>query len=182
MVFIRGRHPEAVIWRHFRRPGDGFSFGKHRSGVYEARLLPNADRAIDLFLSLLESLEPAVDVFIHDWRSAERWTGSDLATGDVRDTIARARQTLARCAGLEISVTTSTEQLALSANLELFIYAVTDRWLYLLQGKGLRRVNGLRPRSWKLQMGEFAASVEAERALRLIVERLRMTQVKVAET
>lgn len=182
MVFIRGRHPEAVIWRHFRRPGDGFSFGRKKGGVYEARLLPNADRAIDLFLALLENLEPAVDVFIHDWRSGERWAGSDLATGDVRDTIARARQTLGKCAGLEISVNTDTEQLALSANLELFIYAATDRWLYLLQGKGLRRVQDLRPRSWKLLQGEFAPSLEAERALRLIVERLRMKQAIVAET
>lgn len=173
MVFIRGRHPEAVIWHHFRGPGDGFSFGK-TDAVYEARLLPNADRAIDLFLALLEYLQPAVEVFMHDWRTGERWTGSDLANVDVRDAVARARQTLARSAGVEITVHAPDEQLSLTANLELFVYAETDRWLYLLQGKGLRRVPRLRPRSWRMQHGEFAASEESARAVRLTVERLRL--------
>jgi len=29
MVFIRGPHPEASIWRHFRGAGDGFTFTLH---------------------------------------------------------------------------------------------------------------------------------------------------------
>lgn len=181
MVFIRGRHPEAVIWHHFRGPGDGFAFG--RSGaVYEARLLPNADRAIDLYLALLEYLPPAVEMFIHDWRSGDRWTGSGLANVDVRDAIARARQTLSRSAGVEMTVYAPDEQLSLSPNLELFVYAQTDRWLYLLQGKGLRRVARLRPRSWRLRPGEFAASEESARALRLTVERLRLAPLNGTNT
>ena len=176
MVFIRGKNPESVIWHHFRGPGDGFAFG--RSGdIYEARLLPNADRAIDLFLALLEYLQPAVTVYIHDWRTGERWTGADLANVDVRDAMARARQALSRAAGVEVTVHAPDEQLSLSANLELFVYAETDRWLYLLQGKGLRRVARLRARSWRLKPGEFAPSDESSRAVRLTVERLRLTRL-----
>jgi hypothetical protein len=176
MAFIRGRQPESVIWHHFRGPGDGFAFGQ-ANGVFEARLLPNADRSIDLFLALLEYLQPAVDVFVHDWRTGERWTGSGLANADVRDAVARARQTLARSAGVEITAYGPDEQLSLTANLELFVYAETDRWLYLLQGKGLRRVTRLRPRSWRLEPGEFAESEESSRAVHLTVERLRLTRL-----
>lgn len=176
MAFIRGRQPESVIWHHFRGPGDGFSFGQ-ANGVFEARLLPNADRAIDLFLALLEYLQPAVDVFVHDWRTGERWRGEGLANPDVRDAVARARQTLARWGGVEITAYGPDEQLSLTANLELFVYAETDRWLYLLQGKGLRRVTRLRPRSWRLEPGEFRPSEESSRAVHLTVERLRLTPV-----
>ena len=73
-------------------------------GVFEARLNPNADRAIDLFLALLEYLQPAVDVFVHDWRTGERWRGEGLANPDVRDAVARARQTLARWAGVDAAL------------------------------------------------------------------------------
>jgi hypothetical protein len=173
MVFIRGRQPEAVIWQHFRAHGDGFVFGRS-GGVFEARLLPNADRSLDLFLALFEYLAPAVDVYLHDWRTEERWVGKGLANPDVRDAVARVRQALSRCAGVEITVHASGEQLSLTPNLELFVYAETDRWLYLLQAKGLRRMPRLRTRSWRLEPGEFAPSDEAARAVRLTVERLRL--------
>ena len=39
--------------------------------------------------------------------------------------------------GVEFAVYTSDDQLTLNPHLELFIYARTDRWFYLLQGKGL---------------------------------------------
>lgn len=55
MVFIRGPHPEASIWRHFRGEGDGFTFGE-REGVSEAMVMANADRIVELFLALAEHL------------------------------------------------------------------------------------------------------------------------------
>ena len=45
--------------------------------------------------------------------------------------------------------------------LELFIYARTDRWLYLLQGKGLEERRLVRTNSWKLSRHEFPGRARA---------------------
>lgn len=174
-MFIRGDHPEAVIWHRLRPTIDGFVFGR-RDGWFEAQLMPSADRTLDLLLAMLEHFPPAVRVHLDDWRSNRQWEDSDLATLDVRDAVARARQGLSTYAGVELSVMSGDEQITLSGNLELFVHARTDRWLYLLQGKGLRRVGTLRSRSWRLSRREFGASEATEAAVRLIVERLQLRE------
>ena len=45
---------------------------------------------------------------------------------------------------MELSVYTGDDQLTLNPYLELFIYARTDRWLYLLEGKGLEEQSRVR--------------------------------------
>lgn len=172
-MFIRGPHPESVIWPHFRSGWEGFVFGQ-RDGTWEAQLVPNADRTVELFLALLEHLAPAVDVGLEDWRTGARWHGESLENGDVRDAIARSKQAWATHAGTEVTVIGGGEQVTLTANLELFVFAATDRWLYLLQGKGLRRLQRLRKRSWALVRGEFRRSQGAEAAVKLTVERLQL--------
>lgn len=172
-MFIRGDHPEAVIWHRLRPTIDGFVFGR-RGAWFEAQLMPNADRTLDLLLAMLEHFPPAVRVHLDDWRSNRQWEDVELATLDVRDAVARARAGLSTFAGVELSVMSEDEQLTLSGNLELFVHAATDRWLYLLQGKGLRRLPSLRPRSWRLARHEFAASDASEAAVRLIVDRLQL--------
>jgi hypothetical protein len=174
-MFIRGPHPVSVIWHHFRAGNDGFVFGSCAGG-FEALLVPNADRTIELYLALLEHLDPAVDLYLDDWRTGERWKGEDLAMADVRDAVARAKQALASHGGTELSVVSGREQVTLSANLEVFTFADTDRWLYLLQGKGLRRLPRLRKRSWWLHRGEFAPAASATAAVQQTVERLRLVR------
>ena len=178
-MFIRGPQPESIIWQHFRRVTDGFAFGE-RHGLFEAQLVPNADRAVELFVALLEHLAPAVDVHMEDWRSGRAWFGEALAYGDVREAVGRSKQVLSSQAGAEITVTSGPEQLTLNANLELFAYATTDRWLYVLHGKGLQRVRSLRRRSWRLQRGEFSGAPSAELALQSIAERLGLDRVAAA--
>lgn len=176
MVFVRGRPPETTIWQHFRSACDGFVFGT-AGNVCEARLHTNADRAVELFVALAERLSPAVSVSIEDWRNGGCWSGQALSNSDVRDAVSRIRGTLMLHAGIEISIISPDEQLTLTPNLALYVFARSDRWLYLLQGMGLRRIAGLRPRSWSLGRGEFAASSEADEAVRLTVERLGLTTV-----
>jgi hypothetical protein len=76
---------------------------------------------------------------MHDVRAQLHWRGDDTALVDARDTIARIKGTLAMHAGVELTLVGADDQLTLTPNLEIFVYARTDRWLYLLQGKGLRR-------------------------------------------
>ena len=135
MIF-RGRQPEATVWRRFRSGLDGFTF--RRDGeVFEARVVTNAERALDLFHNLASSLPPAVDVAIEDRRRDRAWSGVGAALPDVRDAIGRLKLPLAAYGGVELAVYTPDEQLTLTPALELYLHARTDRWLYILLGRGL---------------------------------------------
>ena len=170
-MFFRGRQPEASIWRRFRSGVDGFTFLKE-SDYYAAHVVANAERITDLLYVLTEHLPPAVDVFVDDLRTGRKVQGENVALPDVREALAKLQVPLAAAGGVEFAVYSPEDQLTLNQHLELFIYARTDRWLYLLQGKGLQEVRAVRTRSWKLRRGEFQPAPDLEAALAVAVERL----------
>ncbi|MBL8958693.1 MAG: hypothetical protein JNJ98_02485 [Gemmatimonadetes bacterium] len=172
-MFIRERPTDAAPWHHTRQSGDGFVFGV-RAGLHEARLAPNADRAVELFLAITEHFGPFGHLVVDDWRRGRVWRGEDLSTADVREAVARARHVLTAHAGTELTLVADGEQATLTANLGVRVYAPTDRWLFLLQGKGLRRVHALRRRSWALGRGEFGPVAAAEEMVSLLVARLQL--------
>ena len=135
-MLFRGRNPESTVWRRFRSGVDGFTFEKNAEH-YEAYIGANAERVVDLFYVLSEQLPPAIDVVIEDLRSETTWKGESVALPDVRDAIARLKVPLATYGGVEFTLYTPDDQLTLTPQLELFIYSRSDKWLYLLQGKGL---------------------------------------------
>ena len=173
-MFFRGRQPEASIWRRFRVSADGFTFVQE-DDHYTAHVVANAERVVDLFYTFTEQLGPAVDVVLEDLRSGRTWKGEALALPDVREAIARLKILLARFGGIELSVFTSEDQLTLNPYLELFIYARTDRWLYLLQGKGLEERRLVRTNSWKVSRHEFQPAPELTTALDSLVDLLKLT-------
>jgi hypothetical protein len=175
-MLFRGRQPEASIWRRFRATTDGFTFSEE-NGVYTARVVANAERVVDLFWTLSNLLSPAVDVHIEDLRSGRSWKGEALPLPDVRDMIARLRLLLARYGGTEMSVFNSEDQLSLNPELELFIYSKSDRWLYLLEGRGLEERQTLRPKSWKINRQSFPAAPDLVSALAAAAERLALQRV-----
>jgi hypothetical protein len=170
-MLFRGRQPEASIWRRFRSGVDGFTFVQE-SDHYAAHVVANAERIVDLFHVLTEHLPPAVDMFVDDLRTGRKLHGENVALPDARDALARLKVPLAAAGGVEIAVYSPEDQLTLNQHLELFIYARTDRWLYILQGKGLQEVRAVRTRSWKLKRGEFQVAPDLETALAANVERL----------
>lgn len=170
-MFFRGRTPEASIWRRFRASADGFTFTQETE-YYAAHVVANAERVVDLFYTLAEQLSPAVDLVVEDLRSGRTWKGESIALPDVREQIAKMKTLLARFGGVEVSVFTSEDQLALNPHLELFIYARTDRWLYLLEGKGLEEQKRVRTKSWKMKRDDFPAAPELVGAVAAAVERL----------
>jgi hypothetical protein len=170
-MFFRGRQPEASTWRRFRVSGDGFTF--HTEGdVYTAHVVANAERVVDLFYALSEEQPPAVDVVLDDLRSGRSWKGEAVALPDVREAIARLKILLARYGGVELSVYTNDDQLTLNPYLELFIYARTDRWLYLLEGKGLEEQPRVHTKSWKTNRQHFPAAPDLVNAVTAGAERL----------
>jgi hypothetical protein len=146
-MFFRGRQPETSIWRRFRSGLDGFTFVKE-DGYY-------AERVVDLFYVLAEHLSPAVDVAIEDKRSQQSWRGERAALPDVQDAIGRLKVPLAAAGGIEFSVFTADDQLTLNPQLELFIYARSDRWYYLLTGMGLEERRVVPTKSWKSSRHEY---------------------------
>jgi hypothetical protein len=170
-MFFRGRQPEASIWRRFRVSADGFTF-EHEADLFTAHVVANAERVVDLFYNLTEQLPPAVDVVIEDLRSGRSWKGESVALPDVREAIARLKILLARYGGVELSVYTPEDQLTLNPYLELFVYARTDRWLYLLEGKGLEEQSRLSTKSWKTGRQHFPAAPDLVNAVTAAAERL----------
>lgn len=170
-MFFRGKHAEASIWRRFRASADGFTFDSE-DGIYSAHVVANAERVVDLFHSLAEQMTPAVDVTLEDLRSGRTWKGEALPLDDVREQIARLKVLLARYGGMEFSVYTSEDQLTLNPYLELFIYARTDRWYYLLEGRGLEEQAAVHTKSWKQRRAQFPAAAELVNAIQAAVERL----------
>ena len=174
MIF-RGRQPETTVWRRFRAGYDHFTFGRS-DDVHVARIVANAERVLDLFHSLSANLSPAVDVVLSDRRSGQAWRGEAVGLPDVRDAIARLKLPLAAYGGVELAVYTPDDQLTLTPELELYVYARSDRWLYILLGKGLveqERITGSR---WDTS-SPLPPAPELETAIELVVEKLALEPV-----
>lgn len=136
MIF-RGQSPEEAVWRRFRNGKDYFAFSLTPDGLYETRVSTTAERAVDLLYTLGEYLAPAIKIVVSDKRNGTIWVGESVPLPDIRDAIARLKVPLSTSGGVEISLFTDTDQLTLTAGLELYVYAVSDRWQFLLQGIGL---------------------------------------------
>ena len=170
-MLFRGKQPEASIWRRFRTGADGFTFAQEED-YYVAHVAANAERVVDLFYAMTEHLAPAVDLTLEDLRSGRSWRGESLPLPDVQEQIARLKLLLARYGGVEMSVFTSEDQLALNPYIELYVYSRTDRWLYLLEGKGLVEQRVVRTKSWKVRRQQFPAAPELVNAIAAAAERL----------
>jgi len=173
MIF-RGRAPESTVWRRFRSGNDGFTFTQRNDGLYEAHVAANAERVVDLFYTLTEHLSPAIDFALADRRTSRAWVGNDLALPDARDAVARMKVPLATYGGIDIDAYSTEDQLSLSAQLELFIYARSDRWLYLLQSKGLEEYAAVADKRWRSQPWDRAAAPVLSDAVVAAAERLSL--------
>jgi len=174
-MLFRWKQPEASIWRRFRASSDGFTFTEE-DGVFTAHIVANAERVVDLFWTLTDLLGPAIDLHIDDLRSGRSWHGESLPLPDVRDSMARLRLLLARYGGIQISTYTSEAQLSLNEHLELFIYSKSDKWLYLLEGRGLEEMPQVQTKSWKIKRQIFPAAPDLVNALASGAERLGLAR------
>lgn len=173
MIF-RGRPSDGAVSRRFRSSPDGFTFNRGEAGAYEAHVSANSERVVDLFYALSEHMSPAVDVVLDDRHREIIWAGDDVALPDLRDTIARLKVPLATYGGVEVTAFTPDDQLTLTAQLQLYAYARSDRWLYLLQGMGLEEFNSLAGRHWGSQPGGGSAAPALCEAVEAAAERLSL--------
>jgi len=171
MALFRTKTPDSTVWKRFRSGHDGFTFTR-TGDVYEAKVVANAERVVDLFYTLSELMAPAVDIHIKDERSQTTWAGQMVALPDVRDAVARLKVPLSTYGGVEITIFSPEDQLTLSAQLELFIYSRSDRWMYLLNSMNLEERASLEERLWGIESWERAPAPALSDAVAAAAERL----------
>jgi hypothetical protein len=146
-------------------------------GVVCTRVGATAERVVDLWHALSVYLDPAVDVRIYDVRTTRTWSGSLLALPDVREVIGRLRLSLSAYGGVELTVFTGDDQLTLTPEMLLVIYARTDRWAFLLDGMGLVEREQLPRPTWIPLRSALRPESHIEQALQTAAERLGLTEV-----
>ena len=176
MKFFKTRAARASASGRFRPPADLFSLRKEQD-VFVAEVRAGPERAVDLFHDLTGQMPAVVDLALDCLRTGRHFVGEGLQLSEVTETVARLKVPLVASGGVELSVYTGDEQLCLSPLLDLWIYAKSDRWLYLLVGRGLEERADLPPREWRVAPHEFSGAPELVDAVSATAVRLTLKLV-----
>jgi hypothetical protein len=159
------------------RPGADLFSVRSEAGVYVAEVRSSPEGAVDLFHELTGQMPGVVDLGLDCLRTGRRYVGESLQRAEVAETVARLKVPLVASGGVELSIYTGDEQLSLSPMLDLWIYAKSDRWLYLLVGRGLEETTELPVRTWSVAPSEFTGAPELVDAVTQTAERLTLKLV-----
>lgn len=170
-MLFRGKRPDTTVWKRFRSGQDGFTFTR-TGDIYEAKVVANAERVVDLFFTLSELMAPAVDVYMRDMRSQTTWAGETVALPDIRDAVARLKVPLSTYGGVEVTLYSPDDQMTLTPQLELYIYSRSDRWVYLLTSMNLEERSSIEERMWGMASWERAPAPALSDAVAAAAERL----------
>ncbi len=134
-----------------------------------------AERAVDLFHALSREMDPVVDVVIDSWRDRARWRGDLLSLSEVREVLGRLRLPLATYGGAEVTLVTGDDQLTLTPELVVVIFARSDRWIGLLDDFDVPERSSMPPAVWSLDRAAMRPVPEFTAALTTAAETLRLT-------
>lgn len=176
MKFFKTRPVAEIVGGRFRPAADVFAM-RREGEIHVAEVRTSPERAVELFHALTEHMPETVDLALECLRSRRAFVGEGLHLSEVTDTVARLKVPLAASGGVELSVYTGDEQLCLSPMLDLWIYAKSDRWLYLLLGRGLEECAVLPVRAWRVEAHEFRGAPELVDAVTATAERLTLRLV-----
>jgi hypothetical protein len=174
--FFKPRPAKEALEARFRPAADVFAMRKE-GDVFVAEVRASPERAVELFHELTEHMPEIVDLSLDCLRTGRQYVGEGLHLSEVTDTVARLKVPLAASGGVELSVYTSEEQLCLSQMLGLWIYAKSDRWLYLLLSRGLEERATLPARGWSVAPTEFTGAPELVDAVTATAGRLTLKLV-----
>ncbi|WP_396206922.1 hypothetical protein [Gemmatimonas sp.] len=162
--------------QRFRASADWFLV-QRATGLVTARVSATAERVVDLCHALSAHLAPAVDVHMADVRTGRQWGGAFCALPDVREAIARLRLVLAAQGGVELSVYTESDQLTVTPEMQLVIYARTDRWAVLLDGMGIGERTTTPEPTWIPSRSTLRPDAPLEQALQSAAERMGIAEI-----
>ncbi len=172
-MLFRSRIPTPLSATRFRLQAELFAFRKE-ADLYVAEIAGDGERSVDLFHSLAGQMPDVVDFSMECLRSGRSFIGEGLRRDEVVEAIARLKVPLVASAGVELAVFTADEQLSLSAMLDCWIYAKTDRWLALLLDRGLEEAAELPRRSWTVKREDFTGAPELVEAVTAAADRLTL--------
>ena len=132
------------------RPAEDWFVHTVDNRIHRVLAATNAERVLDTLHVLCAHLDPAVDVWMRDQRSGAQWEGHAVALPDVREAVGRLRLPIASYGGVELSLFTGDDQLSLTTDLLLVIYARTDRWTFRLEEGGFVARDSAPPPTWRL--------------------------------
>lgn len=172
-MLFRSRRMTTPNVNRFGALTDGFAF-RIEGDLHVAEIASGPERSVEQFCSLADHMPPVVDFAMWCVRSNRRFAGEGLALAEVSDVVARLKVALVASGGVEVAVFTGEEQVALSPLLDLWIYAKSDRWYYLLLGLGLEERSELRRRTWTMTRSDFTGAPELVEAVSAAAERLTL--------
>lgn len=148
-----------------------------RDGIHCIRAWAPAERLTEQFQSLAQHLashdDRTVDLFVHDRHHERRLAAACVELTEVRDAINKIRLPLSAFGGVEISLATATDQLVLTPELLLVIYARTPRWPFLLEASGFVQRTAVPSPTWSAS--EMPQTIPAiATAVNGLVERFRL--------
>lgn len=120
----------------FRSGVDWFTHSE-LDGLYTSVIGANSERAVDLMSTLAWKFPEAVSVSISSVRERKSWWDNACSRSETRDVIARLKLLLAGYGGVEFAIYTTDDQLTLTPELELIVYARSPKWRDVLINLGL---------------------------------------------
>jgi hypothetical protein len=176
LPLFRSPTPTPATPLRFRPSEDLFAFRKEGE-VFVAQVSASSERSVELFLALVDQMPLVVDLGLDCVRSRRSYVGEGLGLSEVKEAVARLKAPLVASAGVELTVYTDSEQLSLSPMLDLWVFARSDRWLYLLQGEGLEERAELPARTWSVAREAFTGAPDLVAAVTATAERLTLRLV-----
>jgi hypothetical protein len=170
-MLFRGRDTDWTNAKRFDSPVDEFVLTQE-NGLTIVRVAGASDRVVAHFVALSFEMPAFVDVAIDELRTGRSWRAEGRPLSDARHELTRVAPTLAEFGGVEWSLYTREDQLTVTPDVELYIMSRTDRWLYLLEGRGIVERRTIRGRSWQLPHDRFPEAPALVAAIGAVAEHL----------
>lgn len=154
MAFFRGPVAEVSVWRRFRDATDIYAVLR-RDDLIGTRAIGNAEAMVELFIELVPQFDNIFSLTVDDWRNGIAWCGEGITQAALLDAMYTLRVPLIGSGGVEFTLATASDQLSLSAHLEVVTWSLTDRWLYLHDRAGLSERPDVQGRLWRPDRGAF---------------------------
>jgi hypothetical protein len=175
-MLFRSHRPETPTENRFGAPSDVF-VSRREGELFVSEVSASEENAVEHFRSLIDEMPALVDFSMTCLRTKRHFVGEGLHRTEVSETVARLRVPLVASGGVELAVYTADEQLSLSPLLDVWIYAKSDRWVYLLLGLGLEETAELPRRTWTVAPSEFTGARTLVSAVSVAAERLTLKVV-----
>jgi hypothetical protein len=173
-MLFRDAQPEASVRQRFEPHVDAFAV-ERAGGMTSIRVLASAAHATDHLLALLDAMPEALRVSVRETATGAVLAASACRRDDVVAALRESAPAVARFGGIELTVASGDDELSLSADVELVIRARTDRWVYLLEGRGAEQHDVLPAPAWRMPAEAFPEAAERRAALGALAAQLGLT-------